>query len=126
MAGTNDVLTKTDLKPELILNLQKSLNNTNVYVVSVPVLNVKPAYNTAINRFNTTMREIIFKMGSGNFKFIDLCNVLRIRDITLHNIHLANAEKRKIMYHIYRNMITNTATENNKNFRFPHLFCPAT
>ena len=71
-AGTHDVLRGNDLDVGLIRDLKTSLDHTNVCVVTVPKLNIKPTYNMYVDKFNSKLREVISTINSVDFFLFDI------------------------------------------------------
>ena len=123
-AGTNDVIRQRELNQDIILNLGTGMSETNLCIVSVPKLNVKPELLCTINNFNQSMHEVISNINSKSVTWVNLSDILRDDDVTQKSILLNIAEKRRIFFHICTSIVSkithsnkNTNTNKNKHFK---------
>ena len=71
----------------------------------MPILNNRPNLKDRINDFNRAMRETLSVINNNNIVWINLSDILRDDDMTQDTIHLTIAEKRRVVFHIYRSII---------------------
>ena len=104
-AGTNDVLREKEFDRKKVTDLIMCLKHTNVCVTSVPLLNTKPKYNVFVNDFNDKMRQIVSDFACDNVVFFDVGSCLRLTDITCDGTLFTVAERRRIIFHLYDQII---------------------
>ena len=105
-AGTYDVLRMNEVDVGIIHNLKTDLKHTNVYITSVPTINIKPEYSNHVKKFNNIMREVIDDINCENFTFFDIGKYMREADICSHNVLLTVAERRRVIFYLYKALST--------------------
>ena len=113
LAGINNVLQGKPLKESFLVDLVSRVQHTRLCVVSVPnIIN----FEQRVKNFNDKLFRYFDALDRESVLYIDVTSVL-IANNRREYVQYNKAEKRRILYYIYRTLLRELPSKIDSNFR---------